>query len=109
MEITQHRKMKVVGRRLQLRFVIVIVFAQFPPLVKCRGTMFQRLDQNLGGNEDDLAGFFHQCGLDSTCNFVVKRAWDSNLEKRQSEVDVKLFYRVWKKVHFESKLHWHRY
>ena len=86
------------AEKTKSKLLQAIIFSHFLVIVICFGYTFQRIDEN----DDNIAtiGFtkiFHQCSLDSTCNFVVKPKKNSDLEKRQTIDDVATLYNVWKK------------
>ena len=75
-----------------------LTFLQVLSMVKCSGYTFQRDDRN---NENSMVvGFtkhFHQCSIDTDCNFVVKRNKGSKFEKKHKIDDISNYYNVWKK------------
>ena len=68
-------------------------------MVECSGYTFQRIDKNYDiGMAVGFTRDFHQCSIDSECNFVVKRKAGSKLEKMHKIEDASTFYTIWKKL-----------
>ena len=68
-------------------------------MVECSGYTFQRIDKNYDvGMAVGFTRDFHQCSIDSECNFVVKRKAGSKLERMQNIEDASTFYTIWKKL-----------
>ena len=68
-------------------------------MVNCSRYIFQRIDKN--ANSIMVVGLtrnFHQCSIDSGCNFIVKGNEGSGFEKLQNIDHISNFYYVWKKL-----------
>ena len=60
--------------------------------------MFQRIDKHDAGIMP--VGFtrhYHQCSINSECNYVVKKSQGSQFEKKHEIDDVNNYYHVWEK------------
>ena len=91
------------GRRNN--FLNLLTLLQILSIVNGSGDAFQRIDKNDEGNTVvGLTRFFHQCSIDSGCNFVVKKNEDSELEKLQNVDDVTKYYNVWKRLKKQGRL-----
>ena len=75
-----------------------LTLLQVLSMANCSAYMFHRIDKN--DNVSMVVGFtrhFHQCSIDSECNFVVKKSQGSKFEKKHQIDDVRNYYNVWEK------------